>query len=202
MMGKSHATSGATVWLLGAAGVHALGFHPSIVGTAAGTLVCAGSALLPDLDHPASRASRSLGFVTTVLSLATASVSRRLYARTATAADRPNGSGHRAMTHTGVATLLAGLVFVGLTQLVAMWVPPVSAAWWVGAPVTVGCLTGVLGDSLTRTGVPLLWPLVIRGRRWYPVGPKLFSTNGPSERFVVFPLLVAGAIAGGVLFVY
>jgi hypothetical protein len=59
VLGVSHATSGA------AAGLAVAGFAPRLVGVSpsAGTIltfaaVCAGAALLPDLDHPSSAATR------------------------------------------------------------------------------------------------------------------------------------------------
>lgn len=39
----------------------------------------------------------------------------------------------------------------------------------VGLAVMAGMLAHSIGDAATKTGVPLLWPLVIDGRRYYPV---------------------------------
>lgn len=39
----------------------------------------------------------------------------------------------------------------------------------VGAAVATGMLSHSIGDGATKTGVPLLWPLKIQGRRFYPV---------------------------------
>ena len=51
----------------------------------------------------------------------------------------------------------------------------------VGACVALGCWTHCLGDSCTLDGCPWLFPLVIKGRRWYPIGtPRRlrFRTGG------------------------
>ncbi|MGC4886594.1 metal-dependent hydrolase [Micromonospora sp. DT227] len=42
--------------------------------------------------------------------------------------------------------------------------------WWVPAAVGWGVLAHSLGDSLSVAGVPLLWPLRLRGCRWYRTG--------------------------------
>lgn len=63
VMGPTHAASGAAAWLLTAptltAAVTTHTMHPTqaFVGAA----VCAGSALLPDIDLPSSTVSRSFG---------------------------------------------------------------------------------------------------------------------------------------------
>src|SRR5258706_13318781 len=51
MMGPSHALSGAAVWLGGSWAVdYFAGYHQTPLELAVGTAVCAGGALLPDLD--------------------------------------------------------------------------------------------------------------------------------------------------------
>jgi membrane-bound metal-dependent hydrolase YbcI (DUF457 family) len=55
-------------------------------------------------------------------------------------------------------------------------------AGWLGTAVTLGMLVHALGDAVTESGAPLLWPLPIRRRRWYPVGgprPLRWRTGGP-----------------------
>src|SRR3954470_4865744 len=51
MMGPSHALSGAAAWLAGSWALdHFAGYGQSPLAIAVGTAVCAGGALLPDLD--------------------------------------------------------------------------------------------------------------------------------------------------------
>lgn len=70
-----------------------------------------------------------------------------------------------------------------------------AARWWIGAAVTVGCLVHIAGDAITVSGVPLMWPLRVRGRRWHDVhllpGPVRLHTGRRFERELVAPLLVA-----------
>ncbi len=54
-----------------------------------------------------------------------------------------------------------------------------SAPWWLlGVTVGVGALVHVLGDWLTRSGVPLAWPFTYRGKRWWMFrSPVAFHTG-------------------------
>jgi membrane-bound metal-dependent hydrolase YbcI (DUF457 family) len=102
----------------------------------------------------------------------------------------------------------AGRWLVGVMAGAACWWTltalgdPGAGWWWVGVPAGVGLLAHALGDGLTRAGVPLWWPLRIRGCRWYPAGlPRWlrFRTGGPAETLVSVLLVVGGVAAGWVL---
>lgn len=125
----------------------------------------------------------------------------------------------------GVGTLLAGRS-LGRWVLVAGTVP---VAWgllaggdtlspvrgWIGVAVFLGCVVHILGDSATRAGVPFLWPIPIRGQRWYRIGTPRgwrFKTDSVLETrwmfggfavvgVLLFPgvLPVATAVAGSIL---
>lgn len=67
---------------------------------------------------------------------------------------------------------------------------------WCGVAVGGGCCVHILGDWLTYSGVPLLWPIVWRGERWYRFrSPAPFRAGGRFERTAVWPLLLAGSVA-------
>jgi membrane-bound metal-dependent hydrolase YbcI (DUF457 family) len=80
---------------------------------------------------------------------------------------------------------------------------PGGGWWWVGLPLGLGCLVHALGDALTFTRVPLLWPIRIRGCRWAALGvwaPLRFRTGSAAELLVVVPaLLVLGGISAWTL---
>lgn len=93
------------------------------------------------------------------------------------------------------------VVAAGFVQLVVPSAPS-DGWWWIGLPVFWGCLAHSLGDCLTFSRCPLLWPLEIRGCRWTPVGsPKWlrFRTGSTAEKVVVVLLAVCGVGALAVL---
>lgn len=50
----------------------------------------------------------------------------------------------------------------------------------VAVTVAVGALTHILGDWLTRSGVPLAWPFTYRGKRWWMFRSPLAFRTGQS----------------------
>lgn len=78
-------------------------------------------------------------------------------------------------------------VQTGLTQI----------GGWIGVAVGLGMFVHCLGDSLTRSGCPWLWPLPIRGETWYELRlprPLRFSTDSWVERLVIAPLLLVAGV--------
>lgn len=55
------------------------------------------------------------------------------------------------------------------------------AAWLVGLTVFVGAVTHILGDWLTKQGVPLAWPLKVRGKRWWMFRSPVAFRTGKSK---------------------
>ncbi len=98
------------------------------------------------------------------------------------------------------------------------WVLPIvgiaAVAWWgttagdplvelagigpvLGIAVAAGCVTHCLGDAVTLSGCPFLWPLPIAGETWYELRPPRllrFRTGGKVEQLVVFPAFTALAV--------
>lgn len=227
-MGVSHATSGA------AAGLLAAQLAPAALGVAdtkqvfAFAVMGAGYALLPDLDHPDSLATRRFSAISGLACGVVRPLSRVAFRLTATCRDDPGRHEHRGLTHTGLAAVGLGvganlavvhwgaaavwaIVFVGMALAVKgidrlipgppslfagaalTWAalrplpgehhaPGVPLPWaqagagfvgpaWLGSVVTLGMLVHSLGDALTLHGAPVLWPLPLGGRTWYPVRP-------------------------------
>lgn len=178
MLGRSHALSGALVALA----VLPLA-HFAVGQTLEASILVAGAALLPNLDHRDSTAAHALGPVSR---LAAGSVQRL--------------AGHRGPVHSLLAALVAGLLTVLAATLwplagpiiagaviglgiLGLWHQPgrrglallaavgVAVVWDVtrglgpdilGSLVTWGMMMHLLGDALTCGGVPLLWPLRTR----------------------------------------
>jgi hypothetical protein len=66
-----------------------------------------------------------------------------------------------------------------------------------GWAVAVGCFTHCLGDAITESGCPFLFPVPIAGETWYelrPPKPLRLRTGKKVERLVVFPLFVVVGI--------
>lgn len=124
--------------------------------------------LLPDFDHPNATLPRMFWWPGRAMATLIASV-----------------FGHRTLTHSvlGVGLLAAGMAFVPE-------IPPHCYA-----AVLLGCVTHILGDMLTVSGVPVLWP----HDRDFRIGRM--RTGGQFEMLLMQPLLVLGAVASCVLVV-
>lgn len=230
MMGRTHALTGAVAGLALAplVGLDTVG-HAALFA-----VVTAGWALVPDLDHPHSSASRLLGPITRVLSLGLRSATGAFYRLTKGPNDE-RGT-HRTVTHTGLWALLVG-VLLGWLGTVSPWTTVGVAAfglllaadrlggwllpatlgglllwagtgtspaamlaqagelsWTIGLAAGAGCLVHTLGDLVTRSGAPLIFPVPIAGETYYEVRPPSvlrFTTGGRFENWVVTPLSLA-----------
>lgn len=107
-----------------------------------------------------------------------------------------------------VVALLVGLLGLGLKAFGAApalvagggtwWVLDQHSGWWWVFPVATftGCLIHILGDTITNSGTPLLWPLMVGGRRWNPIRtPVTFAAGEAIETGIMRPLLIGGVIA-------
>jgi membrane-bound metal-dependent hydrolase YbcI (DUF457 family) len=109
MMGPSHALSGAAAWLAGSlAADHFWHFHQTPVQLAVGTAMCAGGALLPDLDlsgrvttdQGGATVAHTFGVVSLFLAEVIEKVSLGIYDLTRAREDPHRHNGHRTFTHT------------------------------------------------------------------------------------------------------
>ncbi|MFI5529267.1 metal-dependent hydrolase [Kitasatospora sp. NPDC051853] len=188
MMGHSHAVSGAMLYAGTAPFLAPMLFdvHLAPADVLMGTVLAAGAALLPDLDHHDGTIANFLGPVSKVLCRFVAWAS----------------GGHRHATHSLLFVALMGggtwagisylgrnftlgmtffllalairalrlhppgdgptmwITIIGLSVLgtagMDTWLP--SAPGWLPYAVALGTLAHLLGDCLTKKGAPLLWP--------------------------------------------
>lgn len=66
-----------------------------------------------------------------------------------------------------------------------------------GIAVGTGCVAHLLGDAITEEGCPILWPVPIAGKTWYPLGlphPMRMRTGGRVELLLVLPVLTIAAL--------
>jgi membrane-bound metal-dependent hydrolase YbcI (DUF457 family) len=246
MMGPSHALSGAAVWLAGSWALHHFaGYQQSPLAVAVGTAVCAGGALVPDLDlsgkvtrnQGGATVARTFGVFSLFVAEVIEKVSLGVYTATRLSKDPRRTNGHRTLTHTlpfaalvgwGTASLagsfgkwaVIGIVFftvgLALRGLFDAWA---ERAGWVivtlvaagaafftyanlpgdrgypmlGLAVGVGCVVHLLGDMVTKNGVPILWPIPTGRRLWRMVGVPNAMTVKVGGRVEV--LLLRGAFA-------
>lgn len=156
VMGPTHALSGAVAWLAGAGLTASMLDRPqSSKELAVYTAVCAGSALLPDLDcsgrvtanRGGATVARTFGVVSLFLAECVEKFSLGVYLMTRTRKDGKRKNGHRTFTHTWV---FAGLLGYGATLLVARYGRPAMIAVLF---LTVGlAVRGLMADWARRSG--------------------------------------------------
>ncbi|CAM5667381.1 Metal-dependent hydrolase OS=Streptomyces tendae OX=1932 GN=F3L20_22830 PE=4 SV=1 [Streptomyces tendae] len=69
---------------------------------------------------------------------------------------------------------------------------------WLGLPIVLGALVHDIGDALTVSGCPVLLPIPVGRKRWYPVGPPKalrFRAGSWVELKVLMPVFM---VLGGV----
>lgn len=84
------------------------------------------------------------------------------------------------------------LASLGITVTIAAFMPEDSNYPWLGACVTLGWIMHLLGDMITKMGVPMAFPFKIRGKRWWDVTlPSAFriTAGGGFEKGVIVPAL-------------
>lgn len=172
---------GAAGWLaVGAPALDAMGNKLGVAELAAGTVVTAGAAMLPDLDHPQATVSRSLGSVTQTMSKGFAKLlgghrngSHSLLFAGAVGALLAAGLGGSSgpWIALGICFFFSSLVVRTLTEADGLICAAISGIVgaalvtiaptmdWLFFSVIIGCLLHDLGDVVTPEGVPPLWPL-------------------------------------------
>lgn len=100
--------------------------------------------------------------------------------------------------------ILIMVTSLALTLMCWAWAgdqPHDAAAF--GVAVMIGCTAHYIGDAVTEQGCPMLWPVPIFGRTWYPVAPpKLLRmrTGGKVEMVLVGPAVtIAAAVLSAIV---
>lgn len=219
VLGHSHSTSGALAWAAAAAWIPAAVWpaHLNTQDILMGTFITAGSALLPDFDHPDGTIAHFLGPISHMFCRFVEWIS----------------GGHRHATHSllFVAGVTAGtwagvhylgrpftlglvyillslairalhlcppgkgihswgvvlLLAVGGTFLMDRWIG--SSPSWLPVAVGIGAAAHLVGDCLTDRGCPLLWP--IPGRFGIPL---IKRTGEKLETGFLTPVMAVGAV--------
>lgn len=196
MMGPSHALSGATVWLAGTWALEQFaGYEQSPLAVAVGALVCAGGALLPDLDM-SGKVTRNQGGATVartfgVFSLFAAEVVEKVslgvYTATRLSKDPRRNNGHRTFTHT--------LPFAALLGWLTTWLCGHHGKWAVVGIVFFMAglaLRGLFDEWAERAGWVIV-TLASAGIAWFT------AANLPGDRG--YPMLGFAVAVGCVVHV-
>jgi membrane-bound metal-dependent hydrolase YbcI (DUF457 family) len=207
MMGPSHALSGAAAWLAGSFALSHFGhYHQTPALIAVGTAMCAGGALLPDLDM-SGRVTRDEGGATVAHTFGVASLflaeviekmSLGIYNLTRTRRDPHLHNGHRTFTHTlpfvagtgvGIFELclhygkpaVLGVLFVTFAMALRGLFPKWSKrSGWVVVTVAAVCATVWASKTLADgRGYPILGLAIGAGTLVHLFGDMLTSHGCP-----------------------
>lgn len=216
MMGRAHTLSGAAVWAVSAPAIATTTglFTLTPLTWVAGSLLCAGAALAPDLDHPGnSSASNSIKPITGWLSqlvhlvsfghrkgthsfvgIAIATLITLLVARTGTigafimafflAAFTAKALGVGRLFPKGLFRTLSISTLSLIAAAATIAVADGNYGFLIAA-VAIGTFVHVVGDCITVAGVPWLFPLTSRSFRI-----ATLSAGGPTERYILTPLFI------------
>ncbi len=191
MMGKTHGVSGLTLWVVGST---MISLPPEDV--VLGGILTMGASILPDIDHPNSTVSRSLGILSRGFSWLVSHIA----------------GGHRKGTHSLIGVIILGILAFGTTVVGWGWIwvwcmllsmlvligkdrgltiglmSAILTAFWYymddpgllpAVCLVSGTVIHILGDMLTHGGCPIFYPKKQR----YSLG--LFKTNSPVEKVLL-----------------
>lgn len=82
------------------------------------------------------------------------------------------------------------LISTGIVALLWRMLPVNVSYAKIGIAFGVGWLIHILGDMCTTQGVPILWPIPIRGKMWWHVRLLPIKAGGVIENFVFIPLFL------------
>ena len=207
-MGRDHALSGGLAF----AAVAPL-LHPTVPALAAGVVLTAGAALLPDFDEPHSTIARTAGFLTGGFARLVRLVSGghrkgshsvvglAVFTAAAWAAVRYDGSMYGKVALGVFLALLLAAAFRALHigghhgDALGMAAAAAMVYWRTGLSlvalcIALGAAAHVAGDMCTDDGVPFLYPLSGHDFHALPV-PMCFKTGKAVEHWLVSPLLLA-----------
>lgn len=87
------------------------------------------------------------------------------------------------MTGSFISLIISILITVGLV----LFTEHSESYRWIAFSMSAGYLIHILGDTLTTSGTPLLWPIKIKGKRWYDVRLFKIKAGGDVEKYIFLP---------------
>lgn len=79
---------------------------------------------------------------------------------------------------------------IGIIALLWVMLPENVSYSKIGIAFGVGWLIHLLGDMCTTQGVPILWPIPIKGKMWWHVRLLPIKAGGVIENYVFIPLFL------------
>lgn len=85
--------------------------------------------------------------------------------------------------------IICWIIGLVIAFILVMLLPTELDFHWVWASISGGWITHILGDTLTTSGTPLLFPIPHKGHRWWTHRwyPRV-KANGPVEHYFFIPL--------------
>lgn len=85
--------------------------------------------------------------------------------------------------------IITNMIVLALAILLITLLPSGLSYSWVGGVITFGWIAHLLGDMMTVSGVPILFPLKFKGKRWWDFRiPLAIKAGGPIEKTVLIPI--------------
>lgn len=86
-----------------------------------------------------------------------------------------------------------------ITKMASQVTPSFS---WLAFAISFGQITHIMGDMFTAMGAPFLFPLPIKGKRWFMLRIIKFKSGGEAEKTYLLPAFSTIALFFAIRFVY
>lgn len=96
--------------------------------------------------------------------------------------------------------IIATVTSLGVSLLLWAMLPQDAGYTSIGIAFGVGWLVHILGDMCTTQGVPILWPIPIKGKMWWKVRLLPIKAGGVIENVIFTPLFLV-VIAVSIVFI-
>lgn len=88
-----------------------------------------------------------------------------------------------------------------LTFLLFLRIPSDVNFLWLSISITLGMMIHILGDAMTVSGVPFLWPIPIRGKMWWNIRFTKMKAGGTLEKSLFIPMFTIIAVVSLIIIV-
>lgn len=89
-----------------------------------------------------------------------------------------------------IGTIISLIISLIITLFFIFVLPKNTNYKWFPFMFSMGWLIHILGDTLTISGTPLLFPLKINGKRWWTIRLTPIHANGTIEKCLIIPIFL------------